>query len=337
MDGKGETIDAAHIVERSGPGIPLYVLQFLMKDGSSLKDRATYKKLSDAQKAALKWLKSDEQGAGLIFQNFSKLAASDKTAASGLYGFTKAAEKSCTGAATRLAKYAAKLAKEIYTKDADTAPFMEEHAKRGSKVAKMLRQEMSNVGPGAAPKTAAAKSGMGLYGFKDKTAKLAMDACSELQMEAGRQAAGLAAKFGEKQDGAGFLKKHAKATKCAFSDLILDSYPTSVRLSEKKASFNPTVEEILAWDRAVSSRMAASFLASDEMADDEILMEGDELMAGRTWGGPGYRPKPVDDSIPYNKHPESPPAGANGSAERRRYNRWFRENVCPDHATNCGL
>ena len=274
-------------------------------------------------------------------------------AAAGLYGFTKSAEKSCTGATGKLAKYAAKLAKELYTKDADAAPFLEEHAKRGFKTAKIIRNAMSDVGPGPAPKTAASKSGNGLYGFKDKTAKLAMEACSDLHQAAGHLAADLAMKFGEKQeDGASFLKKHAKAAKCAFSDLILDSYPSApVKVSEekpapakpapakaekkapaKKASY-PTVEEILAWD----TRKATSFMASaeDDLMAEDLISEWDaELMAGRTWDGDKSTP---DDATPYNKHPESPPAGADGSPQRANYNRWFRENVCPDHATGCGI
>jgi hypothetical protein len=78
MDGKGDTIDAAHIHETEGPGVSLYVLKFILKDGGALKDRTNYKKLADAQKAALKWMKSDEDGASLVFQNFSKLAAKDE-------------------------------------------------------------------------------------------------------------------------------------------------------------------------------------------------------------------------------------------------------------------
>ena len=77
MDGKGKMIDAAHIHEVEGPGMPLYVLKFILKDGTALKDRTTYKKVQDAQKAALKWIKSDSEGASLIFQNFSKLATKE--------------------------------------------------------------------------------------------------------------------------------------------------------------------------------------------------------------------------------------------------------------------
>jgi len=68
---------------------------------------------------------------------------------------------------------------------------------------------------------------------------------------------------------------------------------------------------------------------------DEMLAEGDELMGGRTWGNPDPHSTP-DDSSPYNRHENSPPAGADGSAQRKKYNDWFRKNVCPNHKTNCG-
>jgi hypothetical protein len=61
--------------------------------------------------------------------------------------------------------------------------------------------------------------------------------------------------------------------------------------------------------------------------------EGPE--AGRTWGAPDPHSRP-DDNAPYNHHPDSPPAGADGSAQRKVYNKWFQENVCPGHKTLCG-
>lgn len=258
----------------TGYGIP-------RKDALAVIEKITGKSLPEDAKPPvsksldqyMNWL--EESGKTASDSREAEWNGRSMTAAAGLYGFTKSAEKSCTGAAGKLAKYATKLAKELYTKDADTAPFMEEHAKRGSKTARMLRNAMADVGPGPAPKTktAASKSGMGLYGFKDSTAKLAMNACSELHQAAGHLAADLAMKFGEKhEDGVGFLKKHAKAAKCAFSDLILDSYPSApVKVSTpKKAHLDPTVDEILAWDRAVGNRMATSFMAS---AEDEGELE----------------------------------------------------------------
>ena len=72
MTGKGETITPAQIQEIKGPGIPLYILRFILNDGTAMKDRKNYKKLADAQKAATKWVQSDEQGASLVFQDFSR-------------------------------------------------------------------------------------------------------------------------------------------------------------------------------------------------------------------------------------------------------------------------
>ena len=75
-----------------------------------------------------------------------------------------------------------------------------------------------------------------------------------------------------------------------------------------------------------------------------LLKEADgpsmeELMGGRTWDGDTSTP---EDSVPYNSHPNSPPAGPQEkgkptSPQRKEYNRWFRKNVCPNHKTNCGM
>ena len=217
---------------------------------------------------------------------------------------------------------------------------MAEHtARTGSKLARMLRSEMAKVGPGAPVKTAG-RTGNGLYGFKDKTAKLSMEACSELHQEAGRLASDLAGRFGDNQEvGEGFLKKHAKAAKCAFSDLILESYPSSVKLA-KAASSDPTVAQILAWDRSVAKR-ATSFLASDEGADDDGLIADFDVTA-RTWGGEGYTGHPVHDKLDakgYNNNSEFNlgPSGKNNSTDRRKYNKNYREKVCPTRSGKCGI
>jgi len=62
---------------------------------------------------------------------------------------------------------------------------------------------------------------------------------------------------------------------------------------------------------------------------------GDAFLGGRTWGDPSPD-RGVDDDVPYNKHKDSPPAGADGSEQRHHYNQWYRKNVCPTHRTNCG-
>ena len=74
----------------------------------------------------------------------------------------------------------------------------------------------------------------------------------------------------------------------------------------------------------------------DVFSDEELMAFEDELMAGRTWGNPDPHSKP-DDNVPYRSWPDSPDAGADGSAQRKKYNEWYRKNVCPSkHKTNCG-
>ena len=266
------------------------------------------------------------------------IKGSDKTAASGLYGFTKEAEKVCGSATNKLSKFTTKLAKDIYEKDSGTPAFLEEHtARTASKAARMLRGCMAEIGPGQPAKTAA-KGEKGRYGFSAKTARLALEACNAVEHEAGVIASDLDARMGTKYAAiTGFLNKHAKRAKCGWSDLILEAYPAqseqiiaSEEAVEKTASdlsgyeVHPSVAEILTWDGQGTPRAAASFLASED----------DDLIAGRTWDGDKSTP---DDATPYNLHPKSPPAGADGSEQRWKYNQWFRQNVCPGHKTNCGL
>jgi len=213
----------------------------------------------------------------------TKLASTemDKTAAgSGLYGFTKDAEKACGAAANRLAKFAAKLAKDIYTKDGDTPEFLEVHNKRtGCKTSRMLRAAMSDIGPGAPSKTAG-KSSKGRYGYSAKTARLALDAITQVQHEAGVIAGDLndrrAKKHGEIT---GFFGKHSSKAKCGWSELILDAYPDAMveeaPVASKTAAgvdgytIHPSVDELLSWDGSGRTRSAASFLASEEEDLDE--------------------------------------------------------------------
>ncbi len=77
-DANGDTFDAAHIHEIKGPGIPLYVLKFILKDGTPIQQRKEFKKLDDAKKAAETWMKSDEDKASLLLKDFKKLSSDDK-------------------------------------------------------------------------------------------------------------------------------------------------------------------------------------------------------------------------------------------------------------------
>ena len=79
-------------------------------------------------------------------------------------------------------------------------------------------------------------------------------------------------------------------------------------------------------------------------AGDDDMAEAMDMLAGRPWGGQGYKSKSMDYDDPspgpgsppctpegeggcYDSHPDSPAAGANGSAQREQYNNWYRKNV----------
>jgi len=60
---------------------------------------------------------------------------------------------------------------------------------------------------------------------------------------------------------------------------------------------------------------------------------GDDVEAGRLWNSDSSK---WDAWHPYKEQPDSPPAGEDGSAQRKKYNEWYRKNVCPTHPTTCG-
>lgn len=193
----------------------------------------------------------------------SASSESDKTAALGLYGFTKEAERVCGSATNRLSKFTTKLAKEIYTKDAETSSFLEEHEKRtGSRAARMLRSCMGDIGPG--PKKTAAKRESGRYGYGTRTAKLALQACSDVEQEAGIIASDLHGRMGSKHSSiTGYLGKHAKSAKCGWSEMIQEAYPPA------PAPITASVKEIISWQGGKNtSRSAGSFLAAEDDEDE---------------------------------------------------------------------
>ena len=72
----------------------------------------------------------------------------------------------------------------------------------------------------------AGKSGTGLYGFSEKTAKLGLDACTALHHEAGVIAGDLFARKGaDPMKVAGYLAANAKKGKCAYSAMLGECSP----------------------------------------------------------------------------------------------------------------
>ena len=109
----------------------------------------------------------------------------------------------------------------------------------------------------------AGRSGNGLYGFSEKTAKLALDACNALQHEAGVIAADLFARKGMNAAHlAGYLSANAKKAKCAFSQMLADAAP------DVELDVEATVKK--------SGKKAGDFLASEEEATE-----------GEDWDAPG--------------------------------------------------
>jgi len=194
--------------------------------------RAYLRAIISDDSATAKHLVSKFKGAEKARDELIDEAGKGKTAAvlaSGKYGFTKGTESACTAGVNKLQKAAKRIANALYAKDEGSVGFLQKHAaKGGSKTASMLLKAMEDIGPAAmlrAGKTAG-KSGNGLYGFSEKTAKLGLQACSDLHHEAGVIAADLFARKGaDPVKVAGYLTANAKKGKCAFSDLLAEVAP----------------------------------------------------------------------------------------------------------------
>lgn len=245
--------------------------------------------------------KSSIKGLEKVIENKKQLIS--KLAASGLYGHTKDLEGSCTAAGRKLAAATTKLAKEIYAKDEGTPQFLAEHGKRtGNRAAKLLVGAMKELGPAATlAKTAAGRNG--LYGFKERTARLSLAACSDLYHQAGLIAADLHGRKTAAYDQVtGFLKEHSKQGKCAYSALLLEAYPSApaqevsapVQAGKKASregalvdrfasqpgfnSRNPSVAELLTLG---ATKESSDFLASQEEEDEEGTKKEASVAAAR--------------------------------------------------------
>jgi len=95
-----------------------------------------------------KWNEMNEQYGDVVKEQY-------KTAAGGMYGYTKGTQRDVESTVRKATNYATKLAKSVYAKDERSVDFLKTHAKRGSKTAKLLLAAMSNVGPRVASEKSA--------------------------------------------------------------------------------------------------------------------------------------------------------------------------------------
>ena len=185
-----------------------------------------------------KWNEMNEQYGDVVKEQY-------KTAAGGLYGYTKGTQRDVESTVRKATKYATKLAKGIYAKDERSVDFLKTHAKRGSKTAKLLLAAMSSVGPRVASnfelpienKTAAKRKSPanGMYGFPSKVARLSLTACSDLKSYIGEVAYDLHSRRTARHSRiTGFLKEHSKTAKCGYSRMLLSCYPDAPKVAKQK-------------------------------------------------------------------------------------------------------
>lgn len=190
----------------------------------------------------------------------------EKTAASGLYGFTKGVQKDCESAIRKVSKTAARIAKQLWAKDQGVCAFLNTHAKRSKSLpAKVILTAMKELGPKVATfhqlrratyspqvqpiEKMAGKSGYGMYGFKSKTAQLGVSACSQLKAEVGEIASDLHKRRTAKRENiVGFLSDHKKLGKCIYSKLILSTYPDENTKFASNEFVPDTVQGWIEWE-----------------------------------------------------------------------------------------
>lgn len=149
----------------------------------------------------------------------------DRTAASGLYGYTKGIQAEVDTGIRKLSRFAAKTAASLWAKDPKSAEFLSAHARKaGSLSAKALLKEMANLGP-KIDKVASAPT-PGLYGFRNKTAKDSLMACQAMREESGLVAyAMFQRKTGKVSDLIGYMEKHCDETSCPYTSMLLQAMP----------------------------------------------------------------------------------------------------------------
>jgi hypothetical protein len=228
------------------------------------------------------WFKLSGQGVVLHLRVTLNVAEGDvgaefterygsKSAATGNYGFTKAMQKDIDVASRRIAKAATTIARKAHGKDARIADFLVAHAKRGKSMSARVLitalqemapklaadvemgrwaspaerlQELREASGTAEPTPQGKEAKYGMYGYRSKTSKLGLGACSDLRHEAGRIGSDLHrrrhtahTKISE------YLKTHCKESGCDYSKLLMAGYPAA----DMKFAAMPEPESIDDW------------------------------------------------------------------------------------------
>jgi len=182
---------------------------------------------------------------------------------SGMYGYTRRVQSDCETAVRKLNRLAQKISKKAMRKDHKVVDFLQTHSKRSkSSTARILIAAIKDSLPKFAseelPETTivanleekqAARYGM--YGFRERTIKVGLEACTEIRKAAGKIASDLHQRRSDRYDRiTGFFKEHNKTTKCSSTGLILSCYPDStIKLGSEESSSTKIAREYHLGDR----------------------------------------------------------------------------------------
>lgn len=160
----------------------------------------------------------------------------------GLYGLPACVRKPVEAAIRKCTKYVSGVARRAWERDADVVGFLKAHEARSSSgAARVILDAMRDVGPKVASARTAVKQD-GPYGYKMRTSRIGLDACTDVRLFIG----GVGADLSRRVDGprfASFLEQHAAATGCCYSSLLLASFPDAPEV--KTASLGDGV--VLEW------------------------------------------------------------------------------------------
>jgi len=163
-------------------------------------------------------------------------------APSGLYGYPKQIEATCTSAQRKMKRAAISIIKNAYQKDAKVIEFLVAHQNRAkSTPARVLLAAMKEAHTvfasmgvtGGKIEKEAGRPRYGLYGHRARTAALGLTACQQMREQAGIIASDLHMRKAALYERiTGFFDAHSKKAKCGYSRMLRMAYPDqSMRLA----------------------------------------------------------------------------------------------------------